>query len=800
MGKELLRGTGLVILLLLSLPGGELRGQGSWWNASWRFRVPVTVDAGSYERYDKPAEVQVNFTGLLASAGESSPFDENSLRVVEVDGGGSVVDPGVDFQFDKAPGYDAASNAAGTLVLLLNGVTPSGSSRLFHVYFEVSGSGLPAASIPPRVTLTDDVLYEGQLSLKIQSASTTYYYHKRGGGFAGMKDRDNLEWLGFDPTPGSGSGGEYRGIPNMVFNISGPSFFHPGFTNSSTTIVSEGPLKVTFRTVSNISQEPWEGIWEVYPDYARMTVAAKGTTGYWFLYEGTPGGSMDPATDFVVRSNGVRNPADESWEGDLPAPEWVYFGDGGIARTLFLAHHTDDSEPDSYRQQDNLMTVFGFGRTLSDLSGFMGNVPNRFTIGFAEDSSFSVASKVIASAYRDIAVTLGAAEKNTLVAPTLLVPPNGASFISTAPQFVWTRVDGASGYHLQVATDQNFISGVAINDTTLVDTVHGVTGLAGGTTYYWRVRARSAGQSGAFSPVFSFSTSQAAPELRTPGDSAAVPDGPVGFVWSRISGASTYQLQVTIDPSFVSGFVFNDPTLTDTVKQVAGLAVQTRYYWRVGARSGGSTSFSSPRTFVVTAPPPQLVVPLNNQSGLPTTLSFSWRKTRGATRYLFELATDSTFVLGIVKTDSAVADTFQVVSGLTPSVRYYWHVAAKGATGLTGPFSETRTFTTGSSLVAEEPGVPRSMFLDQNYPNPFNPSTNIRFGVAEGGRVTLEVFTVLGERVATLVEGYLSPGTYTVSFVSALAKGGEVRGATGLYLYRLAADNKVLVRKMLLVK
>jgi len=143
-GKELLRGTGLVILLLLSLPGGELRGQGSWWNASWRFRVPVTVDAGSYERYDKPAEVQVNFTGLLASAGESSPFDENSLRVVEVDGGGSVVDPGVDFQFDKAPGYDAASNAAGTLVLLLNGVTPSGSSRLFHVYFEVSGSGLPA--------------------------------------------------------------------------------------------------------------------------------------------------------------------------------------------------------------------------------------------------------------------------------------------------------------------------------------------------------------------------------------------------------------------------------------------------------------------------------------------------------------------------------------------------------------------------------------------------------------------------------------------------------------------------------
>lgn len=90
--------------------------------------------------------------------------------------------------------------------------------------------------------------------------------------------------------------------------------------------------------------------------------------------------------------------------------------------------------------------------------------------------------------------------------------------------------------------------------------------------------------------------------------------------------------------------------------------------------------------------------------------------------------------------------------------------------------------------------MPEGVRLHQNYPNPFNPVTTIRFEVAVSDQHTrLEVYDVLGRRVAVLVDDMLSAGHHSVSFDgSALA--------SGLYLYRLDAGGKVLQRKMMLVK
>jgi hypothetical protein len=97
--------------------------------------------------------------------------------------------------------------------------------------------------------------------------------------------------------------------------------------------------------------------------------------------------------------------------------------------------------------------------------------------------------------------------------------------------------------------------------------------------------------------------------------------------------------------------------------------------------------------------------------------------------------------------------------------------------------------------------------LHQNYPNPFNPTTKIRFQISEVrgqksvrrtpygevSHVTLKVYDVLGREVATLLEGELAAGEYSVPFSAERLTSGE-------YFYRLKVGNQVAARKMLLIR
>ncbi|MDZ7806645.1 MAG: T9SS type A sorting domain-containing protein [Gracilimonas sp.] len=89
--------------------------------------------------------------------------------------------------------------------------------------------------------------------------------------------------------------------------------------------------------------------------------------------------------------------------------------------------------------------------------------------------------------------------------------------------------------------------------------------------------------------------------------------------------------------------------------------------------------------------------------------------------------------------------------------------------------------------------LPNNFTLDQNYPNPFNPTTNISYTLPANAEVTLEVFNVAGQRVATLVDAFQSTGSYDVTFDASNL-------ASGLYTYRLTTGNSVQVKKMMLIK
>ena len=93
--------------------------------------------------------------------------------------------------------------------------------------------------------------------------------------------------------------------------------------------------------------------------------------------------------------------------------------------------------------------------------------------------------------------------------------------------------------------------------------------------------------------------------------------------------------------------------------------------------------------------------------------------------------------------------------------------------------------------------LPREVALGQNYPNPFNPSTIIPYQLASPSLVRLEVFNILGQRVATLVDGEQEAGVYRARWDGTAASGGAA--AAGVYIYRLTVDGVHWTGKMVLL-
>jgi hypothetical protein len=95
-------------------------------------------------------------------------------------------------------------------------------------------------------------------------------------------------------------------------------------------------------------------------------------------------------------------------------------------------------------------------------------------------------------------------------------------------------------------------------------------------------------------------------------------------------------------------------------------------------------------------------------------------------------------------------------------------------------------------------GVPAQYHLSQNYPNPFNPETKISFTIPKAGDVTIKVYDVQGREVTTLVNAAMNAGTHEVVWNGTNSSG--LRVASGMYVYTLKSADRVLSKKMVLMK
>jgi hypothetical protein len=430
------------------------------------------------------------------------------------------------------------------------------------------------------------------------------------------------------------------------------------------------------------------------------------------------------------------------------------------------------------------------------------------------------------------------------MAPLHVTPANGAVGQQRSLMLVWRRSALAETYGLQVAADTTF-SNLVVNDSSLTDTNRVASNLQPLTWYYWRVNARNSVGTGSYSQRWSFKTSDAPTQvtLVTPPNNAVNQPVTLTFRWQRAvdqtlnvephvrRGENTIMtvskqddradqavdsyaddLRISVDDAVgsartVSAYWFEiatdttgqpvarDTSLTDTTKSVTGLTHLSVYYWRVKAKNEiGWGSFSSrwKLTTIPTLPSPVvLMFPANNATVASDSVRFVWIRSQPAVnRYWHQFSTDSLFALSQI--DSTIVDTSSIAPSLQNNTAYFWRVRAGNAAGW-GTFSETWRFSIVLTSLSESGALPKQFALDQNYPNPFNPSTTIKFALPKQSHVKLEVFNVLGQRIALLTNEVRQAGYYSVRF-----NGGNL--ASGVYIYRLQAGTFLDTKKTVLLK
>lgn len=251
--------------------------------------------------------------------------------------------------------------------------------------------GQPAkAAADTRPISVQETDCQGQPSFRITTPSATYCYQKEGAAFASIVDPSGAEWIGY--KPGGRSAGEFRGIPNLG------EFAHPGYsgaTGSTSALIDSSPDHVAI--LSERHDRKYTARWDIYPFHATMTVLTA-EKPYWFLYEGTPGGTLDLKSGFQVTSDGNKRSLSERWSGHLPNPRWIYFGNAESPYVLFAARHSNDFAPDQYWPMDGNMTVFGFGREFTCCGRYLTETPARFTIGVVPNGSFDRVAGAISQA------------------------------------------------------------------------------------------------------------------------------------------------------------------------------------------------------------------------------------------------------------------------------------------------------------------------------------------------------------------------------------------------------------------
>ncbi|MFT3787295.1 MAG: fibronectin type III domain-containing protein [Tepidisphaeraceae bacterium] len=290
---------------------------------------------------------------------------------------------------------------------------------------------------------------------------------------------------------------------------------------------------------------------------------------------------------------------------------------------------------------------------------------------------------VLASAASNIATI-----KTLATNPTAPAAPTGliSSVISSSQiNLAWKdNATNETGYRIERATNSTFTAGLVQTTAVANATFATLTGLAAGTTYYFRVFALNGTTVSAASNVVSATTKTAtgtAPSAPTTLAGTAVSTTQINLTWKdNATNETGFRIDRATNSTFTTGLVSTTAAANAQAASITGLTANTTYYFRVVALNGALASAASNTATIktlatVTAPaaPTGLVAAVVSKSQI----NLAWKdNATNETGYRIERATNSTFTAGLVTTTVAANAGFAQITGLTANTTYYFRVVA----------------------------------------------------------------------------------------------------------------------------
>nr|MBN2276665.1 T9SS type A sorting domain-containing protein [candidate division Zixibacteria bacterium] len=161
------------------------------------------------------------------------------------------------------------------------------------------------------------------------------------------------------------------------------------------------------------------------------------------------------------------------------------------------------------------------------------------------------------------------------------------------------------------------------------------------------------------------------------------------------------------------------------------------------------------------------------------------------------------FALSLPANDTGTfcIDSVTTIPDVDPPGKFDWlfEVNAHFRLEETDPVSYCWTVVKPTDVKEVESSLlPTEFELGQNYPNPFNPNTNIQFAVPKKSHVNISIYNILGQKIAGLVDDEYAPGYYVTDWNGTSENGTAV--ASGIYFYKIEADNFKSTKKLMLLR